>query len=153
MFHSNPLTIMPAARVDKIRLKMTSSIGSLAGRLSPIMVRLSTCIPCVVLVLLGVFFSPAYSLKISPFTSKVVKLDDSQSQYVLPPLPFPTDALEPYIDQQTMQVHHSKHHQAYTDKLNLALKKLGRQDATLEGTIVELGDYLEHVDSYLILNI
>lgn len=40
----------------------------------------------------------------------------------LPPLPFAIDALEPHIDAQTMQIHHSKHHQTYVDKLNAALE-------------------------------
>ncbi len=42
-------------------------------------------------------------------------------QYTLPPLQFAYDALEPSIDTQTMQIHHTKHHQTYVDKLNAAL--------------------------------
>ena len=38
--------------------------------------------------------------------------------FTLPPLPYGYDALEPTIDAQTMTLHHSKHHQAYVDKLN-----------------------------------
>lgn len=41
----------------------------------------------------------------------------------LPPLPYPYNALEPYIDEQTMHLHHEKHHQGYIDKLNAALEK------------------------------
>ena len=41
----------------------------------------------------------------------------------LPPLPYPSDALEPYIDKQTMEIHHGKHHQAYVTNLNAALDK------------------------------
>ena len=37
-------------------------------------------------------------------------------------LPFPHDALEPHIDKQTMEIHHGKHHQAYINNLNAALK-------------------------------
>ncbi|MBI5589219.1 MAG: superoxide dismutase [Deltaproteobacteria bacterium] len=40
----------------------------------------------------------------------------------LEPLPYSYDALEPYIDAQTMQIHHSRHHQTYIDKLNAALE-------------------------------
>ena len=41
--------------------------------------------------------------------------------FELPKLPYEYNGLEPYIDEQTMRIHHSKHHQAYTDKLNAAL--------------------------------
>src|SRR6185369_64904 len=43
--------------------------------------------------------------------------------YSLPPLPYPSDALEPHIDKQTMEIHHGKHHQAYITNLNAALEK------------------------------
>ncbi len=44
-------------------------------------------------------------------------------KYELPPLPYSYDALEPNIDARTMEIHHTKHHQTYTDKLNAALDK------------------------------
>jgi superoxide dismutase, Fe-Mn family len=44
-------------------------------------------------------------------------------KYMLPKLSYSYDALEPYIDAKTMEIHHSKHHQAYTDNLNKALEK------------------------------
>jgi len=40
----------------------------------------------------------------------------------LPKLPYEYNALEPHIDEQTMMIHHDKHHQAYIDKLNAAIK-------------------------------
>jgi superoxide dismutase, Fe-Mn family len=43
--------------------------------------------------------------------------------YQLPPLPFPSDALEPHIDKQTMEIHHGKHHNAYVTNLNAAIAK------------------------------
>ena len=43
--------------------------------------------------------------------------------YTLPDLGYEYNALEPYMDEQTMKIHHTKHHQAYVDKLNLALEK------------------------------
>ena len=42
--------------------------------------------------------------------------------YTVPDLPYAYDALEPHIDEQTMQLHHDKHHQAYVDKANGALE-------------------------------
>jgi len=45
--------------------------------------------------------------------------------YELPALPYAYDALEPHIDAQTMEIHHSKHHNAYVTKLNGALEGSG----------------------------
>jgi Fe-Mn family superoxide dismutase len=42
--------------------------------------------------------------------------------YTLPPLPYAFDALEPHIDARTMEIHHDKHHAAYVNNLNAALK-------------------------------
>ena len=47
----------------------------------------------------------------------------SMAKYELPKLPYAYDALEPHIDAKTMEIHHTKHHQAYTDKMNAALEK------------------------------
>ena len=44
-------------------------------------------------------------------------------KHTLPPLPYAYDALEPYIDARTMEIHYTKHHQTYVDKLNAALEK------------------------------
>jgi Fe-Mn family superoxide dismutase len=53
--------------------------------------------------------------------------------YTLPPLAYPYNALEPHIDARTMEIHHTKHHQAYINNVNNALK--GRSD--LESKSVE----------------
>ncbi len=50
-----------------------------------------------------------------------VKLDNTMA-FTLPPLPYPSDALEPYIDKATMEIHHDKHHGAYVTNLNKALE-------------------------------
>jgi superoxide dismutase, Fe-Mn family len=42
--------------------------------------------------------------------------------FTLPPLPYPADALEPFIDKLTMEIHHDKHHGAYVTNLNKALE-------------------------------
>ena len=52
--------------------------------------------------------------------------------YSVPALPYDFDALEPHIDAQTMQIHHDKHHQAYVDKLNLALEGTEWMDRPIE---------------------
>jgi Fe-Mn family superoxide dismutase len=44
-------------------------------------------------------------------------------KYDLPPVPYGYGELEPHIDARTMEIHHTKHHQTYTDKLNAALEK------------------------------
>ena len=41
--------------------------------------------------------------------------------HTLPALPYPTDAPEPHIDQQTMEIHHGRHHNAYITNLNNAI--------------------------------
>ncbi|RAL26548.1 superoxide dismutase [Thermoflavimicrobium daqui] len=47
-------------------------------------------------------------------------------QHQLPPLPYPYDALEPYIDEKTMRLHHDEHHRSYVEGLNQAEKMLER---------------------------
>lgn len=61
--------------------------------------------------------------------------------FTLPKLPYAFDALEPYIDAQTMQIHHDKHHQAYVDNLN----KVVAGDPKLAGMKVE--DLLKGLDA------
>ena len=56
----------------------------------------------------------------------------------LPSLPFAYDALEPHIDARTMEIHHSKHHQAYVDKTNAALKGTGFENKTIEEILANL---------------
>jgi superoxide dismutase, Fe-Mn family len=50
------------------------------------------------------------------------KQGERNMSFKLPSLPYPYDALEPYIDAQTMEIHHTKHHQAYINNVNKALE-------------------------------
>lgn len=59
--------------------------------------------------------------------------------FTLPPLPYAYDALETYIDTQTMQIHHGKHHQAYVDNLNKAIDGTPNAGATLEDLVARAG--------------
>jgi superoxide dismutase, Fe-Mn family len=56
----------------------------------------------------------------------------------LPPLPYDYDALEPHIDAQTMEIHHTKHHQAYVTNLNAALEGTEWADQPLEHVLAGL---------------
>ncbi|CAB5034649.1 unannotated protein [freshwater metagenome] len=58
--------------------------------------------------------------------------------FEVPALPYAYDALEPHIDEQTMQIHHDKHHQAYVDKLNAAVEGTAAADSSIEELIAGL---------------
>src|SRR5262249_58349045 len=55
-----------------------------------------------------------------------------------PPLPYDYNALEPTIDEQTMRLHHDKHHQAYVDNANAALAGTEWADRSVEHVLLEL---------------
>jgi len=57
-------------------------------------------------------------------TARDLGWDTEKGEYILPALPYDKAALEPHIDAKTMETHHSKHHQAYVDGANKALKQL-----------------------------
>ena len=59
--------------------------------------------------------------------------------FTLPALPYAHDALEPYIDTLTMQIHHGKHHQAYVDNLNKAIAGTPNEGKTLEELVKVAG--------------
>jgi superoxide dismutase, Fe-Mn family len=63
--------------------------------------------------------------------------------YEVPPLPYDYNALEPHIDEQTMQIHHDKHHQAYVDKVNAALEGTDWADRPIEDVLANLGQVPE----------
>ena len=63
--------------------------------------------------------------------------------FELPPLPYDYDALAPTIDEQTMRIHHDKHHQAYVDNLNKALEGTEWADRPLEQVLALLDELPE----------
>ncbi|HET9400772.1 MAG TPA: superoxide dismutase [Candidatus Acidoferrales bacterium] len=66
--------------------------------------------------------------------------------HVLPPLPYSFDALEPYIDAKTMEIHHDKHHGAYVTNLNKALESAPNlQNLSVEDLISKLDSVPEAV--------
>ena len=66
--------------------------------------------------------------------------------FTLPDLPYDFNALEPYIDARTMEIHHGKHHQAYIDNLNKALEKApALQEKTIEQIVGDLNSAPEEV--------
>ncbi len=61
--------------------------------------------------------------------------------YKLPPLPYTSGALEPHIDKLTMEIHHGKHHKAYVDNLNKALKESKVTTSSLEALMTNISKY------------
>lgn len=59
--------------------------------------------------------------------------------YALPPLPYAYDALEPHFDSRTMEIHHTKHHQAYITNVNNALSEAGVAEMPVEQLIADIG--------------
>ena len=60
--------------------------------------------------------------------------------FAVPELPYPYDALEPHISEETMRFHHDKHHQAYVDKANVALAGTQWENASAEELLTGLAD-------------
>jgi Fe-Mn family superoxide dismutase len=58
--------------------------------------------------------------------------------FELPQLPYAYDALEPYIDARTMEIHHSKHHNGYTTNLNAAIAGTDLEGKTIENILLNL---------------
>jgi superoxide dismutase, Fe-Mn family len=61
--------------------------------------------------------------------------------FELPPLSFATDALEPHIDARTMEIHHSKHHQAYVTNLNNAVKDTDLANKNIEELMASMSKH------------
>ena len=75
-------------------------------------------------------------------------------KYTLPEMPYAYDALEPHIDAQTMEIHHTKHHQKYTDGMNGALEKLSPelQDKDIEEILSNINQVPDDVKGAINFN-
>jgi len=65
--------------------------------------------------------------------------------YELPKLPYAYDSLEPYIDTKTMEIHHTKHHQTYVDKLNGAVKGTQFENMDVNELLKKINDVPENI--------
>src|SRR5262245_37675586 len=65
--------------------------------------------------------------------------------YTLPPLPYANNALEPHIDARTMEIHHTKHHQAYINNVNAAIKDSDLDKLSVEQLISDLNKVPESI--------
>ena len=61
--------------------------------------------------------------------------------FELAPLPYPSNALEPHIDQQTMEIHHGKHHNAYVTNLNNAIKGTELEGKSIEELVATISKH------------
>lgn len=73
-------------------------------------------------------------------------------KFELPKLPYSYDELEPHIDARTMEIHHTKHHQGYTDKLNAALEQAGVEINSVEELLSDLSKVPEQFRSAINFN-
>lgn len=72
--------------------------------------------------------------------------------YKLPELPYAKDALEPHFDARTMEIHHGKHHQGYTDKVNAALEGHEFASLPIEEVLKRIDEVPESVRQAVINN-
>jgi Fe-Mn family superoxide dismutase len=73
--------------------------------------------------------------------------------FTLPALPYPANALEPYIDQMTMEIHQGRHHKAYVDNLNKALEgQTALQSLSIEQILRDINKVPENIRQAVINN-
>ena len=68
-----------------------------------------------------------------------------KTTFKLPELPYPKNALEPYIDEKTMEIHHTKHHNTYVTKLNEAVEKENIDTTSIEEICKNVSKYSKAV--------
>lgn len=85
---------------------------------------------------------------IEPFAKKIITISNNNNRsettmakFELPALPYAYDALEPYIDKMTMEIHHTKHHNAYVTNLNKAVEGTEMEGKSLEELMANISKY------------
>lgn len=71
----------------------------------------------------------------------LIERNTNMAKFELPALPYAYDALEPYIDKMTMEIHHTKHHNAYVTNLNKAVDGTELADKTIEELMANISKY------------
>lgn len=83
-----------------------------------------------------------YAKSINTITNKITQRRlTNMANFELPALPFAHDALEPFIDKATMEIHHGKHHNAYVTNLNNAVKGSDAEGKSLEELMANVSKY------------
>lgn len=65
--------------------------------------------------------------------------------FELPPLPYPSDSLEPHIDKATMEIHHGGHHKAYVDNLNKAIVGTPLESKSLDAIVSDIASVPDNI--------
>jgi Fe-Mn family superoxide dismutase len=88
------------------------------------------------------------SAVIEPYAKSLINLSNNKNRseitmgkFELPALPYAYDALEPYIDKMTMEIHHTKHHNAYVTNLNKAVEGTEMEGKSLEDLMANISKY------------
>ena len=85
---------------------------------------------------------------LEPFAESLINISNNKNRsestmakFELPALPYAYDALEPYIDKMTMEIHHSKHHNAYVTNLNKAVEGTEMEGKSLEDLMANISKH------------
>jgi Fe-Mn family superoxide dismutase len=79
--------------------------------------------------------------ELATLTSEPKRIKQIIMSYELPKLPYDYDALEPSIDARTMEIHHTKHHQGYTNKFNNAIEGTDLEDQAIEDIFASVSEH------------
>jgi Fe-Mn family superoxide dismutase len=82
-----------------------------------------------------------FAKSIYNISNKNERSENIMAKFELPPLPYGYDALEPYIDKMTMEIHHDKHHQGYVTNLNKAVEGTEMATKTLDELVINVSKY------------